>query len=126
MLPFALSALLVLPAAVRAQQPATSPPPRDARPVQTGTAVVKGRIFAADTGKPLRRARISVSAPELGGNGKTASTNADGRYEIKELPAGRYTVTVTRSGYVQLRYGQRRPFETGKQLQVNDRQLVDN
>ena len=126
MLRFALSVWLVLPAAVRAQQPAAMPPPRDARPAQTGTAAIKGRVFAADTGKPLRRARISVSAPELGGNGKTASTNADGRYEIKDLPAGRYTVTVTRSGYVQLRYGQRRPFESGKQLQVNDRQLVDN
>ncbi|PYR40270.1 MAG: hypothetical protein DMF93_11500, partial [Acidobacteria bacterium] len=117
--------LFLLPAVASAQQPATAPA-RDARPTQTGTAVIRGRVFAADTGKALRRARISVAAPELGGNGKTASTNADGRYEIKDLPAGRYTVTVTRSGYVQLRYGQRRPFETGKQLQVNDRQLVDN
>jgi len=126
MLQFALSVLLLLPAAVRAQQPAASPPPRDARPAQIGTAVIRGRVFAADTGKALRRARISVTAPELGGNGKTSSTNADGRYEIKDLPAGRYTLTVTRSGYVQLRYGQRRPFEAGKQLQVDDRQLVDN
>jgi len=101
-------------------------PPRDARPAQTGAAVIRGRVFAADTGKALRRARISVSAPELGGNGKTASTNADGRYEIKDLPAGRYTLTVTRSGYVQLRYGQRRPFESGKTLQVADRQLIEN
>jgi len=123
---FVMSVLLLLPAAARAQQPATTMPPRDARPPQAGTAVIRGRVFAADTGKALRRARISVSAPELGGNGKTASTNADGRYEIKELPPGRYTITVTRSGYVQLRYGQRRPFETGRQLQVNDRQLVDN
>ena len=120
-----LVGLLLLPAVARAQQPAATPP-RDLRPTQTGTAVIRGRVFAADTGKALRRARVSVSAPELGGNGKIASTNADGRYEIKDLPAGRYTVMVARSGYVQLRYGQRRPFETGKQLQVNDRQLVDN
>ena len=102
-------------------------PPRDARPpAATGTAVIKGRVFAADTGRPLRRARISVSAPELGSQPRQTSTNADGRYEIKELPAGRYTLTVNRAGYLQLRYGQRRPLEQGKPLQVLDRQTVDN
>ena len=101
-------------------------PTRDARPAATGTAIIRGRIFAADTNKPLRRARITVQAPELGGEPRSTSTNADGRYEIKELPAGRYTITVARSGYLQLRYGQRRPFELGKQLQLTDRQLADN
>src|SRR2546421_10698871 len=93
-------------------------PARDARPAQTGTAVIRGRVFAADTGRPLRRARISVQAPELGGDNRTASTSADGRFRIKDLPAGRYNVTVNRSGYVPLRYGQRRPFETGRLLTV--------
>jgi hypothetical protein len=91
-------------------------PTRDARPAATGTAVIRGRIFAADTNKPLRRARITVQAPELGGEPRSTSTNADGRYEIKELPAGRYTITVARSGYLQLRYGQRRPFELGQAI----------
>lgn len=102
-------------------------PPRDARPPsQTGTAVIRGRVFAADTGRPLRRARITVSAPELGTDSRQISTSPDGKYEIKDLPAGRYTVTVARSGYLTLRYGQRRPLEQGKPLQVLDRQLVDN
>src|SRR5580765_2372779 len=101
-------------------------PGRDTRPTVTGTAIIRGRIFAADTNKPLRRARITLQAPELGGEPRSTSTNADGRYEIKELPAGRYTITVARSGYLQLRYGQRRPFELGKQLQLTDRQLADN
>jgi hypothetical protein len=102
-------------------------PPRDARPLsQTGTAVIRGRVFAADTGRPLRRARITVSAPELGTDSRQISTSPDGKYEIKDLPAGRYTVTVARSGYLTLRYGQRRPLEQGKPLQVLDRQLVDD
>lgn len=103
-------------------------PPRDANrpPAQTGTAVIRGRVFAADTGRPLRRATISVTAPELGGDPRTTSTGIDGRYEIKDLPAGRYIVNVRRSGYLPLRYGQRRPLEQGKPLQVLDKQLVDN
>src|SRR5262245_23335667 len=102
-------------------------PPRDPRgPTVTGTAVIRGRIFASDTGRPLRRARVQVNAPELAGEERMTSTNADGRYEIKDLPAGRYTVTVTRSGYLRLSYGQRRPYEQGKPLQVADRQSVEN
>ncbi len=102
-------------------------PPRDGRgSAQTGTSVIRGRVFAADTKRPLRRARITVNAPELGGEPRMTSTNADGRYEIKDLPAGRYNVAVNRSGYLRLTYGQRRPFEQGKPLQVADKSVADN
>ena len=50
----------------------------------------------------------------------------DGRYEIIDLPAGRYALRVVRSGYLPLSYGQRRPLEQGKPLQVLDKQAVDN
>jgi protocatechuate 3,4-dioxygenase beta subunit len=103
-------------------------PPRDPRlaPAATGTASIKGRVFAADTGRPLRRARIVAVAPELGGENRSTSTGADGRFELKDLPAGRYTITVNRSGYLQLRYGQRRPLEQGKPLQIADKQTVND
>jgi hypothetical protein len=39
----------------------------------------------------------------------------DGRYEIAELPAGRYSIRVTRSD-LPLQYGQRRPLEPGKPI----------
>jgi protocatechuate 3,4-dioxygenase beta subunit len=128
-----LSAIVI--AATRgsfAQPPVPGPPaggsqPRDQRPVsaQAGTAIVRGRVVAADTGRPLRRARITLNAPELGRDGRTTSTNLDGRYEITELPAARYTIRVTRSGFLPLQYGQRRPLEQGKPLQVHDKQLLD-
>ncbi|HXI31629.1 MAG TPA: carboxypeptidase-like regulatory domain-containing protein, partial [Vicinamibacterales bacterium] len=121
-----LAAILAAAAVAGAQ-----PPPRDqpraaatGTPV-TGTAAIRGRVFAADTGRPLRRARIAVSAPELGRDNRTVSTDADGRYEVTNLPAGRYTVSVSRSGYLAMRYGQRRPLEQGKPLQLLDRQTLD-
>src|SRR5213593_3813256 len=110
---------------VRSQPPQTNPP-RDVQVAQTGTAVIGGRILAADTGRPLRRAQIRLTAPELGREPRTTSTDADGRYEFTELPAGRYTVTVSRSGYLTLQYGQRRPLEQGKPLQLADHQTVQD
>ena len=99
-----LLAAIVVPPPVNAQQAiqggtgGPGMPPRDARsPAQTGTGVIRGRVLAADTGRPLRRARINVTAPELGPQPVNTSTGADGRYEIRDLPAGRYTVSVSRS-----------------------------
>lgn len=113
-------------AAVQPPPTALGAPPRDARPAtQAGNAVVRGRVVAADTGKPLRRARVILSGAELGREGRSTSTSLDGRYEIAELPAGRYTIRVSRSGYLPLQYGQRRPLEPGKPIQVLDRQALD-
>jgi hypothetical protein len=84
---------------------------------QSALAIVRGRIVAADSGRPLRRAQITA-VPESGSQNRGASTNADGRYEIKDLPEGRYRISVIRSGYLPLQYGQRRPLEQPKLLEV--------
>jgi len=102
-------------------------PPRDAeRKDVKGTAVLKGRVVAGESGKPLRRARITIRAPELGSESqRTTSTNLDGRYEFKELPPARYRVSVTRGGYLGLDHGQRRPGEIGRPVQLADGQVLD-
>jgi hypothetical protein len=103
------------------------PPARDATSTsQRGTAIIRGRIVSADTGRPLRRARVTVSSPELGPEGRrTASTNLDGIFELRELRAARYRVSVTRGGYLPLEYGQRRPGEQGRPLQVADGEVLE-
>jgi hypothetical protein len=40
------------------------------------------------------------------------------------MPAGRYTITVSKGGYVSLAYGQRRSFEQGKPVEVAEAQVV--
>jgi hypothetical protein len=120
-----LSAVIGTGAQAPGQAPATRPPARDQATAPTGTAIIRGRVSDGETGRGLRRARIAIASPALGRQGRTANTDAQGRYEVKDLPAGRYTMTVRRSGYLELRYGQRRPFEQGKPLEVTDRQVVD-
>jgi len=117
----AVAVLISAPALTRGQ------PPRDtsARP-HAGTATIRGRVVAGDTGKPLRRARIIATAPELMGEPRNTSTDADGRYELTGLPAGSYSLRVSRSGYLMLGYGQRRPLEQPRPLQVPDAATVDH
>lgn len=122
----ALIALALFPFSAFGQPPRGTPARDQRQAAPTGTAAIRGRVFAGDTNKPLRRARISVSSPELAGDNRTTSTDADGRYEVTELPAGRYTLRVTRSGFLALRYGQRRPLELAKPLELLDRQVLEN
>jgi protocatechuate 3,4-dioxygenase beta subunit len=52
-------------------------------------------------------------------------TDAEGRYEIGDLPSGRYTVTASKSTYVTITYGQTRPLEPGRPLEIGDKQIVE-
>jgi hypothetical protein len=100
-------------------------PPRDnAQPATPGTATLRGRVVAADTGQPLRKAQVRIFAAELREN-RMATTDADGKYEFKELPAGRYNVSASKGSYVVLQYGQQRPFEAGRPVEILDRQTVE-
>ncbi len=126
-----LAALLmtVLPAMCMAQTPAIAfppgfqPPPRDTS-AQTGTAVVRGHIYDASNGQPLRKVQVRVTSPELREN-RVAITDNGGAYEIKTLAAGRYQLMASKGSYVALQYGQTRPFEQGKPLEVRDGQVLD-
>ena len=123
---FSLVALVLFSAIGSAQppQPPQGPPRDNAQPAKTGTATLRGHVVAADSGQPLRKAQVRVFAPELRENRMT-TTDADGRYEFKALPAGRYSVTAQKGSYVNLQYGQQRPFEPGKPLEILDGQTVE-
>ncbi|PYQ94249.1 MAG: hypothetical protein DMF96_26835 [Acidobacteria bacterium] len=105
------------------QQPARDTPalPKDTPPVPTGR--ITGRVVAADTGRPVKRARVFVTAAELSG-GRGMMTDDAGVFDLTELPAGRYNLTVSKSGFVSLSYGQRRPLQAGTPLQLADGQQL--
>jgi hypothetical protein len=89
-----------------------------------GTAILRGFIVAADNGSPIRRAQVRVTSPDAR-EGRVATTDAQGRFEIRELPAGRYTVSASKGGFVSLQFGQRRPFESGTPIELGDGQTIE-
>ena len=93
------------------------------RKAKTGTGKLRGRIVAADTGSIVRRAQVRISSPDIGT--RTAFTDAQGRYEFKDLPAGRFNVSVSKSGFITMQYGQTRPFEPGRPIDLVDAQVME-
>ena len=98
--------------------------PRDTKAPKRGAGVIRGRVVAADTGDPLRRAQVQLAAPELDKPG-VATADAQGRFEFTGLPPGRYTMTASKTGYVTLQDGQRRAFEAGRAFELADKQVLD-
>jgi hypothetical protein len=132
--PALLTAISVLATVANAGRAAAQPPVQgQSRPGQsvppaaqtskptTGTASLKGQVFAADSGAALGRVRVAVSGPVR----RTVTTDANGRWEAKQLPAGRYEVTATKAPWVTLQFGQRHGLETGKPIDLTDGQAVE-
>jgi hypothetical protein len=127
-----LLGLIVLPAATATALSAQIAPPQPLRPppsqTQTaappGTATLRGHVFAADTGQPLRKAQVRIMAGEIREN-RMASTDESGAYEFKEVRAGRYTIMASKGSYVNVSYGQQRPTDAAKPLEILDHQTVE-
>ena len=104
-------------------QVAGQPPGPDAKP-----GSIRGRITAADSGKPLRRARVSVLADAQHGfvRPRVANTNSRGEFEVTGLPEGTYFVTASRAGFLDVEYGRRTPEERGLAVPVRAGQRTGN
>ena len=112
-----------------AAQTPPAPPPRDpsARPAATvvGTAVVRGRVVSADTGLPLRRARVSLrDAHEP--QGRSVTTDAAGAFAFEAVPKGRYRLRASKARYVNTALGARRTGAPGRAFDLADGQKVEN
>ena len=117
---FAASLFCILIVVTVSGLSAQAVPPRDGLRTPAGAPLgaVTGSIVAADSGRPLRDARVSLSPAEGQGIRYTV-TDDSGRYEFKDVAAGRYVVSATKPGYLNLSYGQKRAFESGTRIAVN-------
>jgi hypothetical protein len=94
------------------------------RQFKTGTGRIRGRVVATDNGNPVRRATVSITSSDIAT--KAAVTDADGRFEFRDLLASKFMIQVSKPGYMAVQYGQTRPFESGKPIELAEKQFVDN
>lgn len=123
----AIIAALLLGAPASGQVAAPSPqavrlPPRDTAAPATGTGRIQGRVVQAGTDTPIRRAQVTLTGEQ--NVQRIVTTDADGRYEFSDLPAGRFTISAAKGGYLTLQHGQRRPFEPGRPVTIATAQVV--
>ena len=119
------------------EQPRDQPARREAAAGETGA--ISGRVYAIDTGAPIRGAIVSLvldsaldnSAPAVtrlpfvtgrAERGPVASTDALGRFRIGAAPAGTYRLVVTpagyRGGYLPIGYGAVRANDAGRPIVI--------
>jgi hypothetical protein len=118
-----LVTLLLATGALAQQPPPRDTAARDTPPPAAGTAVIRGRVLVAGADRPLSRVEVRAFCTPLKVN-KAVLTDGNGRYEIADLPAGRYTVSFSRANYVRASYGQRRLLGAGAPIEIANGQIV--
>lgn len=115
----AVSALL--PMVASAQQV----PGRDAVVTPTfGTASISGVVINdASPAQPVRRAIVTLSGSGLVPS-RSAISDDEGRFEIGGLPAGRFQLGVSRSGFITSSFGAKRPGRPGTAITIEDKQRL--
>lgn len=99
--------------------------PRDPRAVQVkGTGSISGRVVGGDTGMPIRRALVTLSAQR-----RATYTDHEGRYRFDELPPGSYTIFVNpgshRADYQSMPFGATLSDVTGVPTRIQPIELSD-
>jgi hypothetical protein len=90
-----------------------------------GTAVIHGRVVAADTGLPIPRAQVRITQERGTGPGTLIGTDESGRYASGPVAPGRYMITAEKTGYMRAAYGQRQFDDAGHPVTVAAGQTLE-
>lgn len=92
-------------------------------------ATISGRVVRSVDGTPLKKATVMATITQTGQTGpvrpRTAVTDADGKFLLKDVDPGRYSLTATHSGYTLQFYGERVPHGPVTVSVVAGQQLKD-
>jgi hypothetical protein len=86
--------------------------------VDSMTARIDGRVTVAGTSAPVAGAEVRLAAANS--YRRLVATDAEGRFDLTNLPAGEYRITVTKAGFSAMQFGQRRPFEASAPIDLSE------
>lgn len=93
------------------------------------TGQVSGRVIAADTGAPVRSADIRLMGLKPDLSPRIATTDDEGKFLLRDVTVGQYTLTVSKAGFVRASFGLKKDgpstFEVtpGKPIELGDLSL---
>jgi protocatechuate 3,4-dioxygenase beta subunit len=111
-----LATLVAVPATAQ-QVPASE--------TQKATASVAGRVTAAENGRPVRTAVLELLSWEVLRVPKRVRPDEQGRFQFTGLVPGRYELTAYADGYLRLQFGQSRPTEPARPIDLRDGERFD-
>lgn len=89
----------------------------------TSPGSLSGRIVRAGDGAPLARVEVRAD-PTSGPEPRLAITDAEGRFQMPDLTAGLWTLTLSKAGYLRLKSGQRTPQQAAKPIRISPAQTT--
>jgi hypothetical protein len=87
---------------------------------QTGTVRISGTVVGLSSDQPVGDATVSIYARIFPDGRKSTTTDNQGRFVFGDLPAGRYMVGASKTGFVNVLHGQRRVGGAGRAIPVRD------
>src|SRR5688500_4561450 len=128
-------AVLAGTTAISAVQRGAGPGPAGAGAGANPIGLIVGRVVDASTGQPVAEAEVTVAMrtpapppgpsgglpPLMGSSGQNVRllTGADGRFVIRDLPAGNVQLSAKASGYLNGNFGQTRPGGPPQPIQIS-------
>ena len=100
---------------------------------QPRDGIITGQVVDAATGKPVSAALVTIQgagaqpppargAPSWEAIPLRILTGSDGRFVFRDLPAGSFTIAVTKSGYAEGASGRQRPGGTSRPVVLTEAQ----
>jgi 5-hydroxyisourate hydrolase-like protein (transthyretin family) len=122
-LPPILSLLLFtsFPTLARSPQTSTTTPASEKE-----SATVAGHVLRLDTGEPLKKARVTLRSHPGEEFSVFTLTDEQGRFLFEDTPPGSYDLEVSRDGYVDANYGQKRIGAPGAILTLTSGQRMND
>ena len=99
-------------AIVFAQTPANPASNAKATPGEE-TCVVSGMVIRSLDSAPLKNATVQLVSGEDREHTIATRTTADGHFDLRSVPSGQYRLKVSRDGYVEQEFGQKKPSDPG-------------
>jgi hypothetical protein len=85
--------------AAYAQAAPAQPRPQAPAPTASGPYRIAGRVVNGVTGEPVSRATVAALAEEDRQIVRSTQSDADGRFSLDRMPAGKYPLTASKRGF---------------------------
>src|SRR5205823_5422160 len=99
--------------------------PAATRSAPEDLCTIQGQVLNVSTGEPLKKANLNLQRADMAPDmmsmptSYSTSTDASGKFAMKDIEPGQYRLSVNRNGFVGTSYGARGPNRPGTTLSLS-------